>query len=103
LKKIRAFLSLNLEDSLKIKIAEIQKELQKKLDGYSVKWENPEKFHLTVRFLGDVKENDIEFINDELINTSWGFENLKFTSNGIGFFPNTRKPNVVFIRLEEEG
>jgi len=103
LKKIRAFLSLNLDDSVKYRIAEIQKELQKKLGGYPVKWENPEKFHLTVRFLGDVNENDTEYLIDELRNVNWDFVNLKFTSSGIGFFPNPGKPNVVFIGLDEEG
>ena len=103
MKKIRAFLSLNLEDSVKFRIAEIQKELQTKLGGHLIKWENPEKFHLTVRFLGDVKENDIESLKDGLEKLNWDFESLKFTSNGVGFFPNARKPNVVFIGLDEEG
>jgi 2'-5' RNA ligase len=103
LKKIRAFLSLNLEDSVKFRIAEIQKELQKKLDNYLIKWENPEKFHLTVRFLGDIKENDAVNLIEELGNINWNFEKLKFTANGTGFFPNPRKPNVVFIGLNEDG
>lgn len=103
MKKIRAFLSLNLEDSVKFRIAEIQKELHSKLGGHLIKWENPEKFHLTVRFLGDVKENDVESLKDELEKLNWDFESLKFTSGGIGFFPNPRKPNVVFTGLDEEG
>lgn len=103
MKKIRAFLSLNLEDSVKFRIAEIQKELQKKFCDFLVKWENQEKFHLTLRFLGDVNENDVENLINELENVRWNFEILKFISNGIGFFPNPRKPNVVFIGLDEEG
>lgn len=103
MKKIRAFLSLNLEDSVKIKIAEIQKELQKNPEEYLVKWENQGKFHLTLRFLGDININDAENIKDELGNINWSFKILRFTSNGIGFFPNLRKPNVVFIGLDEEG
>jgi 2'-5' RNA ligase len=103
LKKTRAFLSLNLEDSLKTRIAEIQKELQNKLGGYPVKWENPEKYHLTVRFLGDVSEADLGNLKDELGLINWGFDKLEFNSKGIGFFPNSRKPNVVFIGLDEKG
>ena len=102
MKKIRAFLSLNLEDSVKFRIAEIQKELQLKLGSHLIKWEKPEKFHLTVRFLGDVMENVVENLIVELENINWDFESLKFTSGGIGFFPNARKPNVVFIGLDEE-
>jgi 2'-5' RNA ligase len=103
LKKTRAFLSLNLDDPVKIKIAEIQKELQKSLSGHKIKWENPEKFHLTLRFLGDVSDDDLTEIKEGLEKANPGFENIKFNSSGIGFFPNSRKPNVVFIALEEEG
>ncbi len=103
MKKTRAFLSLNFDDHLKVKIAEIQKELQKKLSGYLIKWENPEKFHMTVRFLGDVYENVLSEIIRGLEETKFGFRSINFNSNGIGFFPNARRPNVVFTALEEEG
>jgi 2'-5' RNA ligase len=103
LKKIRAFLSLNLEDSLKTRIAETQKELQSKLGGHLIKWENPEKFHLTVRFFGDVSEEVLGTLKIELGQINWDFDLLEFNSNGIGFFPNSRRPNVVFIGLDEKG
>lgn len=103
MKKTRAFLSLNFDDSVKVKIAEIQKELQKKLSGYPVKWENPEKFHMTVRFLGDVYENVLSEIIRGLDEAKFGFRSMNFHSNGIGFFPNPRRPNVIFIGLEEDG
>lgn len=103
MKKTRAFLSLNFDDLLKLKIAEIQKELQKKLSGYPVKWENPEKFHMTVRFLGDVTEEVLAEIKDGLDKARFGFRSINFHSKGIGFFPNPRRPNVVFTALEEEG
>jgi 2'-5' RNA ligase len=32
-----------------------------------------------------------------------GFESIKFAVEDIGFFPNQRYPNVVFIGLAEEG
>ncbi len=103
MKKTRAFLSLNLEDSLKTRIAEIQKELQNKLESYPVKWENPEKFHLTVRFFGDVSEVVLGDLMIELGQINWDFDLLEFNSNSIGFFPNSRRPNVVFIGLDEKG
>jgi 2'-5' RNA ligase len=103
LKKTRAFLSLNLEEPLKIKIAEIQKELQELLNGYKIKWENPEKFHLTLRFLGDLDENQLDEIKEGLEKSHPGFGRLEFHSDGIGFFPNPRRPNVIFIALGENG
>ena len=103
MKKTRAFLSLNLEVLLKIKIDEIQKELQKSLSGHKIKWENPGKFHLTIRFLGDLDENQLDEIRKGLENSHPGFERLEFHSDGIGFFPNPGRPNVVFVGLKEDG
>ena len=103
MKKTRAFLSLNLEVLLKIKIDEIQKELQKSLSGYKIKWENPDKFHLTIRFLGDLDKNQLDEIKEGLEKSQYGFDRLKFHSEGIGFFPNQRRPNVIFVGLKEDG
>lgn len=103
MKKTRAFLSLNLEEQLKIEIAEIQKELQSKLSDYRIKWENTEKFHLTLRFLGDLDENQLNEIKEGLEKSQYGFKQLEFHSEGIGFFPNPRRPNVIFIALKEKG
>lgn len=101
--KIRAFFALNLDNSIKDKIFVIQKELQKKLHYHLVKWENSEKFHLTLSFLGDVKIPDVNKFAEDLSYIHWDFSQIKYRSTGIGFFPNERRPNVIFLGLSEEG
>lgn len=99
--KIRAFFALNFSNSTKDKITAIQKELQKKLHNHAIKWENPEKFHLTLRFLGDVEKPVIDTFINELLIKKWDFQEIYFKSLGIDFFPHARKPNVVYIGLNE--
>jgi 2'-5' RNA ligase len=101
--KIRTFLSLNLNSSLKEKISEIQKKLQVYLKEHPIKWEDPEKFHLTLRFLGDIEENSAEQLKNDLESIEFDFDMLNFQSSGIGFFPNPKRPNVVFVELHEDG
>jgi 2'-5' RNA ligase len=103
LSKIRAFFSLNVESSVKEKAAEIQRKIKETFRDYPVKWEDPDKFHLTVRFLGDIEESEAELLIEKLNDTNFGFDKITYVTNGIGFFPNIRRPNVVFIGLEEEG
>jgi RNA 2',3'-cyclic 3'-phosphodiesterase len=103
MEKIRAFFALNLDNSVKDKISVIQKELQKKLHSHAVKWENPEKFHLTLSFLGDVPKPDIKEFIEDLSNLRLDFNQIKYNSAGIGFFPNASKPNVIYLGLTEEG
>lgn len=99
---IRCFLSLNIEHSLQNRLRLIQDDLKQELQGQKIKWENPDKFHLTLRFLGDTEPGMIKNINMELDAVHTGFEFIYMTVSGIGFFPNARYPNVVFAGLNDE-
>lgn len=101
--KLRTFLSLNINGSVQEKAAAVQRDVRQAFRDYPVKWENSDKFHLTLRFLGDIYENEAELISEKLEEARFGFEKISYSTNGIGFFPNARRPNVVFIGLEEEG
>ena len=103
MEKLRAFLSLNFDGSLIERISVIQKELQGNLNNHLIKWENPEKFHLTLRFLGSTDIKTIDEIIENLSSISWDFTSIEFNSSQIGFFPNLRKPNVIYIGLNEKG
>jgi len=101
LDKIRTFISLNTGDSIKEKLKLIQNDVKDLLKDYPVKWTNSDKFHLTLRFLGNLEVNEANKLSSELENIKPGFENLKFETSGIGFFPNAKYPNVVFADLKE--
>lgn len=103
LDKIRTFLSLNIEDSSVNEFSEILNKTRLSLNNYPVKWESPEKLHLTLRFLGDIAENKIDDLVFTLDRLKLDFESIDFTTDGIDFFPNSKFPNVVFIGLNETG
>ena len=88
---------------MKPKLKVIQDDVKLALNDYKVKWENPDKFHLTLRFLGDINEDKIDELIFVLDRLKFDFELLKFTSGGVGFFPNEKYPNVVFVDLAEKG
>lgn len=100
---VRCFLSLNIERSLQSRLSLIQDDLKFDLNRQKVKWEIPGKFHLTLRFIGDVESGRMNEIIMELSRIRVGFESIIMTSSGIGFFPNAKYPNVVFVGLAEEG
>lgn len=101
--KIRTFLSLNTAPHVQPLAAEVQKKVMLKLSGHRIKWEDPEKFHLTLRFLGDIDEEKIPGLISVLKRLKFDFEEIRFTAGGIGFFPDSKYPNVVFLDLQEEG
>lgn len=101
--KIRAFLALNLHNSEKEILKADMEKVKIALNGYNVRWENPEKFHLTIRFLGDVDEEKINTLVSTLDRLKFDFEELEFTTSKTGFFPESKYPNVVFAGLKETG
>lgn len=101
---MRAFISLNLPEEIKENIRKIQNEVKEKIGGKNarnIKWENPDKFHMTLFFLGDVSDEKAERISlllgkvPEKINGGLGFEGKEISA-----FPNMRFPRVLTISLE---
>ncbi len=100
---VRTFISLNISETVKGKLALVQRDLTGLLSDYRVKWENPKKFHLTLRFLGDLNSAEINDLAKDLSRIKAGFEHIVYFTESIGFFPNARYPNVVFVDLVEKG
>jgi RNA 2',3'-cyclic 3'-phosphodiesterase len=103
LEKIRTFLSLNIESTLIERLKAVQSRVKENLIDHKVKWEDPQKLHMTLRFLGDVDKEKINDMTFTLERLKPDFESIKFTTRSIGFFPNPRYPNVVFISMKEDG
>ena len=61
---IRLFVALIIPDETKNQIIQIRKEL---LPGHiKLRWEDNSKIHLTLKFIGEVKEDILESITKEL-------------------------------------
>lgn len=103
MEKIRVFLSLNPSDS-EIKLLKAdQQQVRSMLTGANIRWDDPEKFHMTLRFLGDIDEDKIERLNETLDRLKFEFNEVEFETTEISFFPDTRYPNVVYAGLKESG
>ena len=61
-----------------------------------LKWENSSKFHITLKFLGDVEESELNGIKDVLEKFAADKKNLKLTLEGFGAFYRDKKPKVLW-------
>ncbi len=66
-----------------------------------VAWVKPENVHLTLKFLGDVKEDDLGELFEELEAEAEGFGPFSLEVRGVGAFPNWRNPRVVWAGMGE--
>jgi 2'-5' RNA ligase len=99
--KIRAFIALNTSEEAQSKIFEIQETLSDiKSD---VKWEPREKFHITLKFLGDVEEKTLKNIIEELKQALNKFGSFSIEYNSLGTFPNFNLPRVLWIGASDKG
>lgn len=101
--KLRLFLSLNPAENIISELALIQRELKSLYPSGNIRWEEPDKFHLTLRFLGDVNEIDVEPLSETLQRLKFGFELILFEAQRVGFFPETKFPNVIYAGFKESG
>ena len=106
---MRCFIAIDFPDRLKEKLSEIQDELKK--TGPEVKWVNPRRIHLTLYFFKNLRPEDLQWISrkvKEALSDLWidrftGRNDGPFelTLKGMGSFPPSRDPRVIWIGVEQ--
>ncbi|HKS66204.1 MAG TPA: RNA 2',3'-cyclic phosphodiesterase [Candidatus Acidoferrales bacterium] len=94
---IRLFVALDLHEEIREAIRDLIAHL--KPAGKGARWVRPESLHLTLKFIGYVGEERVEAIRSALAPVrSQRPVNLLF--RGIGFFPNDKRPRVIWCGVE---
>jgi 2'-5' RNA ligase len=60
-----------------------------------------EKIHLTLKFLGDVAEEDIDTIEKALQPISEGHDPFEVSTSGFGAFPSEKKARILWTGIEQ--
>jgi 2'-5' RNA ligase len=94
---VRLFVALQISEEIRGRIAALIGEL-KPLDD-SWKWTRAENLHVTLKFLGETSADKLESVKKALQNVACEFPiPLRFC--GLGFFPNERKPRVLWAGMD---
>jgi len=94
---IRTFIAIELNAALQRALAEIQARLQRDPSARAIRWVVPENIHITLKFLGDVEASHIPALERAVARVCQDFAPFTLTIAGAGAFPNTRKPNVIWV------
>jgi 2'-5' RNA ligase len=95
---VRAFLAIDLPDSLRGEIGKIQDRLRPHVSG--IRWTRPEGIHLTLKFFGDISEDEIETLSRVIENATGGVPPFSLRLGTPGAFPGTRRPRVLWIGVD---
>ncbi len=93
---MRIFIGIDIDDEIRTHIARF-------LDGVrgfapDVRWVNPESLHITLKFIGEQKEGQVEAIRERLRRSQGPPLEIRFA--GYGFFPTVKAPRVFWIGIE---
>lgn len=98
---LRTFIAVELSEEVKAQLRGLQGHLREQVSPQSVRWVRPEIIHLTLKFLGDTPMAKVEEVKAALSLAAAAARPFRFTVGGIGCFPNSRRPRVIWVGLQE--
>ena len=98
---IRAFIAIEIADEIRQKIDAFQAELKRSSDRIS--WTKSQNIHLTLKFLGEVQQNQIDVIANQLQMVTEPMTSFIISIHGVGLFPSPKKPRVLWAGVQDFG
>ena len=94
---IRAFIAITPAHTTRSALSDLIERLRSCTDAVS--WVSPENLHLTLRFLGDIQDKDVDTLTDQLKEPLALIPSFALRIAGAGAFPNLRTPRVVWAGI----
>jgi 2'-5' RNA ligase len=96
---IRSFVAILLPGPVRARLGVATAALR--AHGARVRWIEPESLHLTLRFLGSVDARGLGVAREALAEAARGTGRFRIALGGLGGFPETRPPRVVWAGVIE--
>ena len=96
---MRFFIALNIPEEIKEKFALLTKKLKYKTKKIS--WVKDENFHITLKFLGEVKEEKIPGITEAVSLCVSSVSPFKVLFSGLGAFPAIENPRIIWAGVKD--
>jgi 2'-5' RNA ligase len=97
---LRLFIAIGLDDALRDALRRAQKQLQDERAMHFVRWVAPQNIHLTLKFLGNQDRALAPALTAALQRAAVQRAPFELNVRGFGCYPNTRRPNVLWVGLE---
>ena len=96
-KTTRTFVALPVPSALGEKLTRLQSLLAPKVP--TARWTATLPFHMTLAFLGDVPDNDLNTVCKAVAEATLPFSCFELLLEGVGAFPNLARPRVLWAGL----
>jgi RNA 2',3'-cyclic 3'-phosphodiesterase len=98
----RLFIAIELSPDVRRWLEKSRSVLEPGMPSGAVRWVNPVGIHLTLKFLGEIPVNRIDSIRSAMDQSVTVRTPFSVTFEGLGCFPNTVRPRVVWAGVRSE-
>ena len=95
---MRTFIAVELEPAVRTPVVKLLRSLPADRD---VRWCTEHQLHVTLKFLGDVRDADVPRVCEAAAAASRQVEPFTIRIRGLGCFPNPRSPRVLWCGVED--
>lgn len=95
----RCFIAVDLPSAVKLSLTAAQLCLKAAKDR--IKWVEEVNFHLTLKYLGEITQAQVEAIQETLKSIANHHRKSGFYINGAGAFPNPRNPKIIWAVIRD--
>lgn len=95
---MRLFVAINLPDDVRRAVHEAVADVRNR--GMPARWTDPEQYHVTLKFIGDVRPDRRDDHVEVLRRIGSGYRPVDVTVRELGAFPSLRRPRVIWMGIE---
>jgi 2'-5' RNA ligase len=99
---IRAFVAVTPGENMLSRLTSCIEALKSGPQGDCIRWVRPENLHVTLQFLGNIQENQIDALHTTVTTALAGLAAFELHAGSIGLFPRKGQPRVITTSLIPE-
>lgn len=92
---MRAFIAIPIPGTVVEQIQQLQSE--SRTLNLKARWTPPKNFHLTLKFLGEISEEDVLPISEMMRRAVASIDSFSLHSQGVGVFPSPKNARVLWV------
>lgn len=95
---MRLFVALNLPENERNRVYRTSRPLRE--GSFPVSWVDPNNFHVTMKFFGQVHPDRVAGVSDALDRVATETPSFDVEVDGFGAFPTIRRPQVLWVAVD---
>lgn len=96
---IRCFLAVPVDSQVREAVSALRSGIQS--SASAIRWENPAKLHMTLKFLGSIDPGRIELLVKEISAIARYHSSFDIIYEGLGAFPSMDRPRVLWVGVRD--